>query len=59
MRRKNDDGSFTTVPHLSIINPWYYPSIGEYSSVVERRGIEVTYYLIVQQYEKMVVMVYN
>ncbi|HTZ32214.1 MAG TPA: methyltransferase domain-containing protein [Methylomirabilota bacterium] len=30
-------------------NPWYYPSVAEYSSLLERHGLEVTYALLFER----------
>jgi trans-aconitate methyltransferase len=30
-------------PELAAIEPWYYPSVGEYASLLERHGLEVTF----------------
>jgi len=34
------------VQHPERLNPWYYPSIAEYSAILESTGIEVTYALL-------------
>jgi trans-aconitate 2-methyltransferase len=34
------------IQHPERFNPWYYPSIAEYSTILESSGIEVTYALL-------------
>jgi len=33
-------------PETPFDSPWFYPSAGEYASLLERRGLEVTYALL-------------
>jgi trans-aconitate methyltransferase len=33
-------------PHRDQMNPWYYPSISEYTTLLEKQGLEVTYALL-------------
>jgi SAM-dependent methyltransferase len=42
------EGAFRALHQLGVsqperFNPWYYPSVAEYSAILERRGIEVTF----------------
>jgi SAM-dependent methyltransferase len=42
------EGAYRALRHLGVqqperLNPWYFPTIGEYSTILERCGIDVTY----------------
>ncbi|MEH2165205.1 MAG: methyltransferase domain-containing protein [Nostoc sp.] len=34
------------IPQAQVENPWYYPSIGEYSSLLEQQGFDVIYAIL-------------
>ncbi|WP_414528914.1 class I SAM-dependent methyltransferase [Nodularia chucula] len=34
------------IPKLEILNPWYFPSIGEYTTLLEKQGFDVTYAIL-------------
>ncbi|MEH2180908.1 class I SAM-dependent methyltransferase [Nostoc sp.] len=34
------------IPQAQVENPWYYPSIGEYSSLLEHQGFDVIYAIL-------------
>ena len=45
------EGAYRALRQLGVqqperLNPWYFPSIAEYSAILERCGIEVTYALL-------------
>ncbi len=35
------------------VNPWFYPSLGEYASLVERHGLEVQYAVLFDRFTKI------
>ncbi|MEH2354603.1 MAG: hypothetical protein V7K28_15665, partial [Nostoc sp.] len=34
------------IPQAQVENPWYYPSIGEYASLLEHQGFDVIYAIL-------------
>ncbi|MEA5465206.1 class I SAM-dependent methyltransferase [Leptothoe sp. PORK10 BA2] len=42
-------GAVETVREQTSLNPWYFPSIGEYAQLLERQGMEVTFAVLIDR----------